>query len=74
MAIWLELCTLTRWLLRRLQSPPPPGTAQRYQDVEQAAAQHRLLDYATQLRLRQGNRARHRIPINRGHWPQEGQQ
>ncbi|WLS46764.1 hypothetical protein Q3V37_05715 [Micromonospora profundi] len=43
-----HLCVLIRWLLRRPE--PPPGTGQRYQDVEQAAAQQRLLDQAARLR------------------------
>ncbi|RIW40797.1 hypothetical protein D3H59_28070 [Micromonospora endophytica] len=55
MGIWSELCALMRWLFRRPQPPPPPGTGQRYQDVEQAAAQQRLLDHARQLRRCQGH-------------------
>ena len=45
-----HLCVLIRWLLRRPEPPPPPGTGQRYQDIEQAAAQQRLLDQAARLR------------------------
>jgi hypothetical protein len=44
-----HLCLLARWLLRRSE-PPPPGIGQRYQEVEQAAAQQRLLNYAAHLR------------------------
>ncbi|MDG4797987.1 hypothetical protein [Micromonospora sp. WMMD1082] len=40
---------LMRWLLRR-PAPTPPGTGRRYQEVEQAAAQQRLLDHAAYLR------------------------
>ncbi|GGM53536.1 hypothetical protein GCM10011608_43000 [Micromonospora sonchi] len=54
MTVWSELCALTRWLLRRPEPPPPPGTGQRYQDIEQAAAQQRLLDHAAQLQQTQG--------------------
>ncbi|TYC23057.1 hypothetical protein FXF52_17820 [Micromonospora sp. MP36] len=56
MAIWSELCKLVRWLFRRPEPPPPPGTGQRYQASEQMAAQRRLLDQAEQLRDRQWHR------------------
>ncbi|OKI81737.1 hypothetical protein A6A27_16505 [Micromonospora sp. CB01531] len=50
MAIWSELCRLVRWLFRRPEPPPPPGTGQRYQASEHAEAQRRLLDQAERLR------------------------
>ncbi|PZF96066.1 hypothetical protein [Micromonospora deserti] len=53
MAVWSELCKLVRWLLRRPEPPPPPGTGQRYQATEQAEAQRRLLDQAERLRRTQ---------------------
>nr|WP_230414927.1 hypothetical protein [Micromonospora tarapacensis] len=49
-----------RWLLRRADSPPPPGTGQRHQATEHAAAQRRLLDQANRLRDTQW----HRQPIH----------
>lgn len=51
-----RLYLLVRWLLRQHEPPPPPGTGQRYQDAERAAAQQRLLDLAAQLRRPQGTR------------------
>ena len=50
MAIRSELRDIMRWLLRRADSPPPPGTGQRHQAAEQAAAQRRLLDQAKRSR------------------------
>ncbi|MDI5937526.1 MULTISPECIES: hypothetical protein [unclassified Micromonospora] len=43
MAIWSELRSIVRWLLRRSDPPPPPGTCQVIQAAEQAAARRRLL-------------------------------
>ncbi|PMR61557.1 hypothetical protein C1A38_08635 [Verrucosispora sp. ts21] len=59
MAIRSELYDILRWLLRRADSPPPPGTGQRHQAAEQAAAQRRLLDQAKRSR----DTYRHREPI-----------
>ncbi|MFV2104899.1 hypothetical protein [Micromonospora sp. LOL_024] len=56
MAIWSELRDIMRWLLRRADSPPPPGIGQRHQAAEQAVAQRRLLDQAKQLRDTQWHR------------------
>jgi hypothetical protein len=58
-AIRSELRDIMRWLLRRADSPPPPGTGQRHQAAEQAVAQQRLLDQAKRLRDTQW----HREPI-----------
>jgi hypothetical protein len=55
-ATWSELRDIMRWLLRRADSPPPPGTGQRHQAAEQAAAQRRLLDQAKRLRDTQWHR------------------
>ncbi|TCB94458.1 hypothetical protein E0H26_21335 [Micromonospora zingiberis] len=55
MTLRSHLHLLTRWLLGRPEPPPPPGTGQRYQEVEQAAAQQRLLDHAARLRSHGGH-------------------
>ncbi|SBT39035.1 hypothetical protein [Micromonospora narathiwatensis] len=62
MAIWSELRDIMRWLLRRPDSPPPPGTGQCHQAAEQAAAKRRLLDQAKQL----GDTQRRRKPTQAG--------
>ncbi|MFC5942799.1 hypothetical protein ABUL04_08320 [Micromonospora harpali] len=46
MAIWSELRSIVRWLLRRADPPPPPGTGQRIQAAEQAVARRQLLSDA----------------------------
>ncbi|WP_320067842.1 hypothetical protein [Micromonospora sp. RTGN7] len=46
MAIWSELRAIVRWLLRRPDPLPPPGTGQAIQAAEQAAARQRILDQA----------------------------
>ncbi|MFG2053003.1 hypothetical protein ACGFI9_03145 [Micromonospora sp. NPDC048930] len=56
MATWSELRKLVRWLFRRPEPPPTPGTGQQYQTREQAEAQRRLLDQAKRLRDTQWHR------------------
>ncbi len=67
-----NLYVLIRWLLRQPE-PPPPGTGQRYQDAEQAAAQRRLLDQAARLRSHGNPRPTWDEPTDRyhGHGPGE---
>ncbi|MFC8845237.1 MULTISPECIES: hypothetical protein [unclassified Micromonospora] len=43
MAIWSEVRSIVRWLLRRSDPPPPPGTGQGIQAAEQAAARRQIL-------------------------------
>ncbi|MFU8854447.1 hypothetical protein ACNAW0_26220 [Micromonospora sp. SL1-18] len=64
MAIWFELRKLVRWLFRRPEPPPPPGTGQRYQATEQAEARRRLLDQAKRLRETQSHRESAQIVSN----------
>ncbi|MGC4804772.1 hypothetical protein [Micromonospora sp. DT233] len=52
MTIMSELRAITRWLLRRADSPPPPDTGQRIQEAEQIAARQRILDQAKADRSR----------------------
>ena len=56
MTIRGRLCPLVRWLFRQPDPASPPGTGQRYQDAERAAARQRLLDLAAQLGRPEGNR------------------
>ncbi|GGM06146.1 MULTISPECIES: hypothetical protein [Micromonospora] len=50
MTVRSELCTevraFIRWVLRRPEPPPPPGTGQAIQAAEQAAARGRILAQA----------------------------
>ncbi|AEB42253.1 hypothetical protein VAB18032_05635 [Micromonospora maris AB-18-032] len=68
-----NLYLLIRRLLRQPELPPPPGTGQRYQDVEQAAAQRRLLDQAARLRSHGNPRPTWDMPTDRHHRPGSGE-
>ncbi|MFG1847756.1 hypothetical protein [Micromonospora carbonacea] len=52
MAFWSEVRSIVRWLLRRPDPPPPPGTGDTIQAAEQHAARQRLLGQAQAERLR----------------------
>ncbi|MFI1195531.1 hypothetical protein ACH4T9_20050 [Micromonospora sp. NPDC020750] len=46
MAIWSELRAIVRWLARRPDPLPPPGTGKAIQAAEHEVARQRILDQA----------------------------
>ncbi|MFF3852342.1 hypothetical protein [Micromonospora sp. NPDC002575] len=52
MAFWSELRAIMRWVLRRSDPPPPPGTGRQIQEAEQEAARQHILGQAQAERLR----------------------
>lgn len=47
---WTRLRAIIRWLLRRPESTPPPGTGERIQAAEREAARQRILELADRTR------------------------